>query len=887
MVLDECEFIPEFLDALSAGGGTTPQKRLIYTSRESSNVIPSFEVPPLTKEEAREIVRRSGIAAEIAPGIVETGNPLQLHEALLKEALDPTTSGLSQIEGPAGEVLRYVALSDVPLSAEDILFLRADDRYSIEMLHSDMNQLRSLVDDSPRGFRVMHQETASLISNELRESPQRYRFYINRLIRLFQRAGDLARVYQLACGLNDGTEKKYAAAAAREAIRLGNWRLGANLIDQLLGEALDTESKAEAFYLMLSLSYPLELMGDAQLAADLLDRARPLAEALGASFQTRIQEAQLCSKARRGLSAEDVAAMKHIHKTYGDQQQFWDQARIGLELSAIYISAKEFEQARDILQPTLETFEALGDDYGIDLAQRNLASALSELPGNDEEAEQLIRTIEERMRYEPDVRRQRAWLCNILTRRLRRAARYEEAETLATEAIDIGSALGDEYLRAINLINLGNNHRDQHHANEAIGAYESAAVSAQKCGRRDLEGDSSRLIAGIYNDFPELDGKENRHARARFYAQHAVGLLRETMNYDALACALVELAGAQKELRERAQAAAALFEAAKNFAEVPDEEDSGEALLRGSILALPDYVELYLERLADGLMVARPNSQLALADQFLALIKPLIERSPRGVLMPLLGRHLYEIFSHLPESMGNALVLAIIRTLESLPKNGKSGFEPRRVLYANIVLSFLLKDRSHSFLHSRLAQCVTRCVDDVFVRQEDYGSRIWTVVINLKRRVVVTISALDETPESSVAGFALAMFIKASEGELRRELISRATDVDELMIHLCQIDHMPDDLRTLANQTLNLREALEKNGCAVTRPTQFDGPSPTFVFLGSTFFPGISFGEGRGGSLQTLFGFTLVELTFQLLQGQVEMDAIRPKVVSLVRRTIS
>lgn len=58
----------------------------------------------------------------------------------------------------------------------------------------------------------------------------------------------------------------------------------------------------------------------------------------------------------------------------------------------------------------------------------------------------------------------------------------------------------------------------------------------------------------------------------------------------------------------------------------------------------------------------------------------------------------------------------------------------------------------------------------MFVRHQETSSRVWTVVLNLDRRVTVTIMALDETPETSLAGFALAMFIKAFEAELGRDI---------------------------------------------------------------------------------------------------------------------
>jgi len=887
LVVDECDFVPELLDALSAGGGASIEKRLIYTSREPSGAFTSLDVPPLTRAEAEELITKSGMAAQIAPYLVEAGNPLQLQQALLQADLGPPTVSFAQIGGTAGEVLRYLALSDVPLSAEDLLELRADDNYLIEALYADIGRLGGLVDDSPRGFRLMHAETALAIASELRESPQRYRFYVNRLIRLFEEEGDVRRVYDLASLLNDGSEKKYAAATAREATRLGDWRLGVKLIDQLLAQALDAESKAKAFHLMLSLVYPLELMGDAQRAAALLERAQPLAAALGPSAQTNLEEAEISSRARRGLSIEDVAALEDIYRRYGDRQQRWDQARVGLELSAIYIAAKDYEKAREVLRPTLATFKDLGDDYGVDLAQRNMASALSALPGHEEEAERLIGTIEERARDEPDARRQRAWLCNILTRRLRQSGRHQEAEALAKEAIEIGAALGDESLRAINFVNLGNIYRDMERPQLAIEAYEAAAVAAQKCGRRDIEADSSRLVAGIFNDFPKIEGINDRHARARVYAQHAIGLLRGALNYDVLARALMELGEAQEALGEKAPAAEAFFEAAQDFAQVPDEDSYERALVHGSYLALPDHVELYLERLADALSVVRPNSEEAMADQFITLVRPLIERSPRGALIPLLGRHLHQVWSHLPEIMRGALASAVINIVREFDRDRKNDFESWRVLYTGIVLSSLLKERMHPFLHSRLAQSVMLSVDDVFVREEGDGSRIWTVVLNLGRRVIVTISSLDETPETSLASFALAMFIKAFQDELGKELVGGGAGVDELMIHIGHFDHMPEDVRRLANQNLGLGDMLAKQACAVSRPSDFEEASPALVFLSSAFFEGISFGEGRGGSLQILFGLTLVELTFQLLRGQVEMEVIRPKVISLVRRTMS
>jgi tetratricopeptide (TPR) repeat protein len=884
LVVDECNFIPELIDALSAGGDVSIEKRLIFTTREPSTDFPNFQVPSLTQSESKKLLHGANIPAEAVSDLIKLGNPLQLHQALLRLKFGSGTTSFEHIEGSAGEILRYLALSNTPLSAEDLLQLRSNDNDSIEALYADIKQLGPLVDDTARGFRLMHSETALNIDIELRKSPQRYRFFINRLVRLFEDARDFRRVYEFTARLNDGSERKYAAAAIRQAVWLGDWRSGVKLIEKLLEQALDEESKSEAFHLMLSLVYPLELMGDVQRALEVLEKAQSLADTLGSSAQLTIEEARISSRARRGLSIEDVDALKNLYRRYGEESKQWDQARIGLELSAIYIAAKEFEQAREILLPTLTTFEEVGDDYGIDLTQRNLASALSAIPGYEEEAERLMRVIQERASDESDTRRQRAWLCNILTRRLRRAERYEEAEALAKEAIEIGADLADESVRAINLINLGNNYRDQERPQEAIEAYHAAAVAAQSCGRRDIEADSSRLIAGIFNDF-EIYKVNDRRQQARTYAQHAIGLLRGTLNHDGRAHALLELADAQSALGEKADAAKAFFDAARDFARVPDEKACYHSLALGSHLALPDHPEMYIECLADVLGMERPDSEETLGDQFIALIVPMIERSPRGALMPQLSEHLHQIWSHLPKVMRAAFVSTVFTLVQNFARDNKGNFEPWRILYTGIVLSSMLKETANPFLHSRLVRLMTLNVEDLFARQEG-ASQIWTVVLSLGRRVVITISTLDDTPETALASSALAMFIKAFEDELNRELIGSGASIDELDIEIGHIDHFSEEIRRMADSTLGLTETLRKQACAITRPSDFGSNYPTWIVLSPTFNEEILFGEGRGGSLQVLFGFTLIEITFQLLRGQVDIETIRPKVVSLVRKTI-
>jgi hypothetical protein len=186
----------------------------------------------------------------------------------------------------------------------------------------------------------------------------------------------------------------------------------------------------------------------------------------------------------------------------------------------------------------------------------------------------------------------------------------------------------------------------------------------------------------------------------------------------------------------------------------------------------------------------------------------------------------------------------------------------------------------------RLARAISGSSHDIYTREERDGTRVWTVVLELRRRVAVSIACMDNSAETNTAAFALAVFAKAFEHELSSELIGDADTSDELLIQVGHIDRVPKEMRSLLEGTLGIGETLREQHCAVTRPTDFASPVPTAVFVNSSFFDALSFGEGSAGSLQMLFAFSLIEIAYQLLRGQVELDAIQPKITSLVRMTL-
>jgi len=414
--------------------------------------------------------------------------------------------------------------------------------------------------------------------------------------------------------------------------------------------------------------------------------------------------------------------------------------------------------------------------------------------------------------------------------------------------------------------------------------YEAAAALSQNCGRRDIEADASRLVAGIYNDFEETGESHARSQKAKFYAQHSIGLLRDTVYYVALACAKWELGEALEALGEINQAANAFFDAASAYRLVPDQDDFSRALTYAAELSLPDHVETYLNGVTNALSINRSASQKAFVDQFLDLLLPIMETAPKRGFIRLLSAHIGEVWSHLPPPLRRGLASIVVDQFRDFARIPSGQIESWRVLYSAIVIAALLKDRSLPYLHHRLASSITEGVSDIFVREEGDGSRVWTLILNIRRRITVSVACLDTTPASNLAGFALTMFMKAFEQELFQDIIGGEPALDELLIQIASFDEMPEDFRQMASKTLDLGDLLANQPCIVSRPTNFNEVSPTYVFLGPSFLKEVSFGDISGSSLQILFGLTLTEVAFQLLHGEVEMDEIRPKIVSLVRK---
>ena len=160
------------------------------------------------------------------------------------------------------------------------------------------------------------------------------------------------------------------------------------------------------------------------------------------------------------------------------------------------------------------------------------------------------------------------------------------------------------------------------------------------------------------------------------------------------------------------------------------------------------------------------------------------------------------------------------------------------------------------------------------------------MVLDLAARVTVSIVPLDAGSASNAACLALAMFMKGFEKDFQRELFGDASLVPEVTFMIGTLDQMPDDIVDSMRTRFGIDGILAKQACIVTRATDTETVTPTFVVLRPDFLEQLSLAEDDDSSLPVLLGLSLVELTFQLLREEVSSEELTPKITKLVRQAL-
>jgi tetratricopeptide (TPR) repeat protein len=618
--------------------------------------------------------------------------------------------------------------------------------------------------------------------------------------------------------------------------------------------------------------------------AGLADEARSAAEtALTAAMNIadnalilKAREVRAFCLIRQSLNPEALDELKILRDSYASETDSWSCARLDLEIGALLIRMKRYNEAETYTRSALSLFKELGDDYGNSLARRNLASILSESADNDKEVTALLAGFQVTTPLSGNLR-ERAWFCNLMIRKCRRSMEYSRAEEYGREAIAIGEKLGDIHLVALNRICLGNVYRDKQEYDKAFAEYYQAANEAQKTGDRSIEAASSHLIANVHNRRGETN-------LAIQYATHAIGLVHGTLATTELSDAYAELAKAYVKAHQDKDAAKAYLDAAAALKKSQYEEERFRLALEGLFIFVEhNMIHEYLDAintLTDTKTV--PTDALPPIERLYDAFWQLLSIAPHTHIIALCGLHFRLMFEGAPEKIGRHLFKKLSRELiDRAPDLQQDGW---RVLLP--ILPLLVSVSPNTLRLSDivdLADGLHKMRLGISFKPQHDGAAHWVLDLDLQTHLLFSITLFDNGVDTATAAMLLVLFLKGFEQSIREELTTaQQFPINELTIQILNTRSLPRDMDKY------FKPAIEDEVCVVTRPTALAAQNvPTIVICREDIASNWKAGKRDGGSMQMLIGLTLTEIVYRLFEREVALESLRPKIVELVRKTMS
>jgi tetratricopeptide (TPR) repeat protein len=539
---------------------------------------------------------------------------------------------------------------------------------------------------------------------------------------------------------------------------------------ELAHESGQTDKEVHAFP---NLAFSLDQTGARDDAAQALREARSIAQKQNLVDQLlRVNELEIALNVRgvpRTVRIDDFQALREKYSSAGDS---FNAARVGTLISAEYITGSDFEAAARISQDNLRAFTAMGDEYGIRVARVNLATALSGIVGREHEAAALAQELQKELDPE-DYPRERAVLCNLLTRYYRESGKPSRAADFALEAIRIGEQLGDKRLIAINRTNLGNVRRDEGSLDQALLQYRSAEQAAVSAGDRENESATNELIASVLNE-------QHRYREALANAEYASALARQVKNQILLSRAEEERAIALEGLHEFAKAMDAYAEATNSIAETRPGGSRFVSLLSKALhlSVTSNKIDLRIRFLQ---RVFIPKSPLidnkAPALRALYTVLPEMARTIRvHHLLPIISLSMADLLADTPLVVERRIVL---QAIEALLRSTK-GFASDGTLIS--ISALLLAHSSNCLTLGDLvdvAERVARSSKGIYFKPMEDGAAHWTLRLDIAGGVIVSLVQLDDSQKTAVTTAILTLLLFTLDDFIRERLL----DVESLPRH--------------------------------------------------------------------------------------------------------
>lgn len=870
-------------------GIPTRGRRLVIASRSPLDVPSAerFPLPPLGSEEVGQWI---GTLRGARPEPVllarlmtqSAGNPLYLRFlALDTSGLDDLSlrdleaRAIQMLPPRSREIVAYLALSVRPLSLADLNALvgTAD---GPEGVAQHLSVAGGLLRQIGWQITLVHEHLRTTALDLLHQTPARLSFFAARLGQFFEDSGrDLAAFnLYLEAGEHRHADRVVADAAHQAAMMGGGapalavFRRSAEISE----ESGDVDGQLQS---LLSLAQALKQTGATDEARQVLSDASSVASASGPAAVLRVTEVQAILGLDNRPRAERISDLLKVQETYRKQGDEFSTARIGTLLTAEYIARGSYREAEGVARSALKAFEDAGDPYGTRVARLNLAAALSGISGREQEASQIARDLQQQL--DPDeFPRERAVLCNYLTRRFRELGDTVKAAEFANEAIRIGEQLGDQHVISINRTTLGNIRRDDGLLEQALEHYQLAAQVAAEASLRDTEAAASELIASVHNE-------GERFAAALVYAQHAVGLAGVVGDDILIARAEEERAIALAGQRDVAGAVAAYSRAACAAGRIRPGGSFFVSLVGDglSLCSQPNQEQLKIRMLADVFGGFQPV-QLAAATSPLEALYRTIPLMPMAIprverLVPIVALSVADLLQTLPRPIERRVVLQSVRALVDARR-------PNDPAILGAVAAVLMSQGGDVLSLAdmvEVADRLTGSAECLYFKPQHDGAGQWTVRLEIADGIVVSIVQLDSQPRSANTAAILALLLASLDGTIRRELLDA--------------EHLP---RREATVNVASRAELEKElgpdllelgdlsrGFAIAASTDVSrNDQPPMLVICADDFPKRWRPDDHALSdAHLLFGELLRFLAAHLLAEAVEPEVLAPKIGRLIR----
>ncbi len=868
--------------------------QLVVSSRQAI-AVPSrqvFQVPSLQADEIKSWVtdlRGSVPSSQELIQLTEQsqGNPLYLRfYALgepLQEALSLQTLIIETFEAlspTAREVVQYLSLADHPLDLATLAEL-VDTGDGPEHLVAYVNEAAALVADLRSGLSIVHEYCGSTLVDHLRSSPTRFSFLATRLGGHYERNGEYVRAFAV---YDDAGERARADAlvdrAAYQAGSRGRGALSAAVFDRQVEIAVTQDDGPKEVVARISAAQALQERGDLNGARDQIGLARSRAEEVDdPRLGLIVREAELTLKLVPMSVADRASALADLRDAYSMNGFAFESARTATALAELYIKAEMLTDSEGPLRDALAYFSDVGDMYGQRVARVNLAAALSGLEGRSEEAASIAKELTEEI--DPDRHpRERAIICNIMTRRLRHAGKPEFAKGFAREAIGIGKQLGNHHLVAINQINLGNIERDEESLETALQEYRSADEAAVQAADPSTEAVANFHIASVLNE-------QQEHELAGFHAQHSAAKAREAGHALVQARAYKELAVARRSLGNVSTAIDAYIAAFVASDDHPTSRPWKPGLVCAALAlaAETNRADLTLRVLGE-LFGKEGHAETGDVEAdtvrlLYAKLRAMVASVGSERVLPMVSLAMSGVLVGVPRLIERRIA---IQAAESLLLEWDSGESDSALL--GLVAMFLACDWDSFSMADivDLAEGVVKMNRRVQFKPQSDGSAHWNVRIGPDPAILVTVTQLDDNNRSAVIALVIACLLTSVGESFCEDIIGT-------------IQHPRNEAAFLVTSRTEFEAQIGSNavdfgnlerGFGILRvkdPTQ-EQQFPFFIVYEEGFGTAWRPAKEDIADIHRLFAEILYKLASHLLAKELEPEVINPKVDGLMRKLI-